>query len=571
MSNGDSSGESLRIGVFICHCGRNIAGYLDTKDVTNYASTLPGVVFSTENHYSCSEPGMQDIRKAIEEQQLNRVVVAACTPRTHEPLFRETCKEAGLNPYLFEFVNIREQCSWVHSSDWDEATCKAKDLVRMGITKAALLEPAEEIEVKVKPSALVVGGGVAGMTAATSLARRGFSVHLVEREKKLGGRLRDLGVMFPAEEEAVLFLERLEEEVRENENIEVFTKSTLNTVQGFIGNYVVEINSGKKTEEREVGTIIVATGADILEPKGLYKYDGKRVITHLHLENILRDDAFKSDSIVMIQCVGSRNEERPYCSKICCIIAVKNAILIKQKSPDTEVTILYRDLQMHGVKYERYLKQSRDLGVRFIQYKLDRLPIVTQKNVRVYEHLLDRELDLPAELVVLSTAYVPWKETKELSQKLRVPVSEYGFLLEAHAQLRPVEFATDGIYLCGAALWPSDISETIFQAQAAASKASIPMSKGSVLVEPVTCVVDPELCRGCGVCESICDYHGPKLEKLDDGRWVAAINEALCKGCGTCAAMCPTTAITARQFTDKQLLSMMDTMLADWHMPMESK
>ncbi|MBN2431289.1 MAG: CoB--CoM heterodisulfide reductase iron-sulfur subunit A family protein [Acidobacteria bacterium] len=561
------SGDRCRIGVFVCHCGRNIAGYLDTAAVADYARTLPGVVYVSENHYSCSEPGMKEIGRAIREEDLTRVVVAACTPRTHEPLFRKTCADADLNPYLFEFVNIREQCSWVHSKDRAAATCKAMDLVRMGVAKAALLEPAEAIQVEVTPAALIIGGGVAGMTAAVSLARRGFPVCLVERKQELGGRLHDLNLVYPVAEKADDLRDRLQKNVAKYEKIEVLTGAGVTAVNGFIGHFEVEIEQGKKKLSRTVGTIIVATGADVLVPEGMYGYDGHQVITQLELEAQLRAGTFAGESVAMIQCAGARNQERSYCSKICCFTALKNAMQLKTARPEMPLYILYRDLQTHGLKYEAFLNEAREKGIQFVRYSADDPPQVAGGVIRVRDLNLNRELTLAVDIVVLSTPLVPRHDTRELSHLLRVPVGENGFLLEAHAQLRPVEFATDGVYICGAALWPADISESIFQAQAAAAKAAIPMGQGLVSVEPITCQVRPELCRGCGLCEQICEFHAPGLTILQNGTRVAAINEVLCKGCGTCAAMCPTNAIVARQFTDRQLLSMLTTALRDWHAP----
>ncbi len=563
------SSDSLRIGVFVCHCGRNIAGYLDTAAVSRYAAGLPGVVHAVENHYTCSEPGIQQIRTAIAEHRLNRVVVAACTPRTHEPLFRETCREAGLNPWLFEFVNLREQCSWVHSGDRAVATAKARDLVRMGVVKASMLEPAEEVEVAVEPAALVIGGGVAGMTAALALARRSFPVCLVERENRLGGRLLELDIICPGDRKADQFVDHLEKDVRENGRIEVLTGARIVAVDGFVGNFTARIRVGRRTLKRRIGTMVVATGADVLTPVGIFGYDGRRVITQLELEAIMTTGKDLPASVVMIQCAGGRCDERPYCSKVCCFTAVKNAVQILHRRPEAEVTILYRDLQTHGVRYEELLTEARQLGVQFFQYTPEQPPEVRPRSVRIHHRLLGRQLSLPAEMVVLATPMVPREGTVELAQALRVPLNENGFFLEAHAQLKPVEFATDGVFLCGSCLWPSDISESIYFAQAAAAKASILMARGSVRAEPITCVVDPERCRGCGECVGICEYHAPALETREDGRRVAVINEVSCKGCGTCAAMCPTGAITARQFTDRQLEGMMVSALLDWQVPEE--
>jgi len=546
--------NEIRVGVFICHCGTNIGGFLDVPELVKYASSLPHVVFSQDNQYTCSEAGLTEIKKAIVEKNLNRVVVASCTPRTHEPLFRATCKEAGLNPYLFQFVNIRDQCSWVHMQDRERATEKAKVLIKMGVAKAVLLEPLEETEVEVAPYALVIGGGIAGMTSALSLANRGFEVKLIEKEDRLGGILNRLYKLYPTHEEASSLVQRKIREVERNPKIEVLTSSEVKDVEGFVGNYEVTVRQEGKDRIFKVGVIIVAIGAGVLKPVGMYGYDGKTVITQMELEERLKKGEVDAKGVVMIQCVGSRNEERVYCSKVCCPTALKNAMLIKERNPDAQVFVLYRDIMTQGTRYEDYYRKARERGILFIKYSPEKKPVLENGSVRVYDEFLGEELIIPYDLVVLSTPMVAHEDSRDLAQKLKVPVDENGFFLEAHVKLRPVDFATDGIYICGCAHWPADVGESVSQAYGAASRASIPMSVGRVKTEPLIPVIDEEECTGCSLCELTCPFNAIRVEETEKGR-KARVIAASCKGCGACGAGCPQKAITMRHFTDEQLLA----------------
>jgi len=551
--------EDARVGVFVCHCGTNIGGYLDVPALVEYSQTLPNVVFSMDNLYTCSEVGLEEIRKSIKEHGLNRVIVASCTPRTHEPLFRSTCEEAGLNPYLFEFVNIREQCSWVHMDDRENATNKAKDLIKMGVAKARLLEPEEEIEVEVHPSAVVIGGGIAGITSSLSLANRGFKVTLIEKEAHLGGLLKRLHKLYPTGEDASKTVKAKIKETERTPLIDVMTSSNVENIEGFIGNYNVTVKSGETERSIKAGVIIVAIGAEVLKPKGMYNYDGKKVVTQLELEEMLQNGNFNADRVVMIQCVGARNDERGYCSRVCCMTAIQNAMLIKETYPRTEVSILYRDMQTYGTRYEECYRSAREAGVLFIEFLKDRQPVVDDRTVKVFDEFLGEELTLPYDLVALSTPMIPQPGAENLAKMLKVPLDENGFFLEAHVKLRPVDFSTDGIYLCGSAHWPSDVSESISQAYAAASKASIPLSRGRVKAEPLVSVVDEEKCVGCGLCESVCPFKAIRVEQTEKGR-VAKTIVASCKGCGVCGAGCPEKAISMQHFTDDQLLAQIDSL-----------
>jgi heterodisulfide reductase subunit A len=540
--------------VFICHCGSNIAGYLDVEELSDYAETLPNVAFVQRNLYSCSEGGINEIKKAIKQQNLNRVVVASCTPRTHEPLFRSSCREAGLNPYLFEMVNIRDQCSWVHLREKEKGTAKAKDLIHMGVAKAALLEPQEPITSEVCARALVIGGGIAGMTASAALARRGYEVVLVEKETHLGGMLNYLNKLAPSMMDAGDLVREKIDSISNHPRITVFTQAMVTAVQGFIGKFQADIETPYGIKNIDTGVILLATGGRVFVPHGLFGYDGQRVITQLEMEQLLKK-GLNSDiqHVVMIQCVGSRNTERPYCSRICCQTAVKNAILIKDQLPDARIFILYRDMQMYGVENEEMFRNSKARGVRYIHYDPSKPPVVEPDQVRVYHSLLGQEMSLPADLVVLSTPMIASKDANTTSRLLRVPVDENGFFLEGHVKLKPLDFATDGIFLCGCARFPANIRETTAQGLGVASRASIPLSKGSVEVEPIISVLaDEDACRGCGLCVALCPYGALEIRNTEKGRKVHVINVA-CKGCGVCAATCYQHALTINSYTDQQL------------------
>jgi len=555
-----------RIGVFICHCGINIGAYVNVPDVVEYAKQLPSVVHAERNLFTCSEEGISAIKRGIKEYNLNRVLVASCTPRTHEPLFRAACEEAGLNKYLFEFVNIRDQCSWVHMREPEKATEKAKDLIRMGVAKAKLLQPLEEIEMKVDPSALVIGGGIVGMEAALNLANQGFDVHLVEKEPELGGTLRSINKLFPINQEAVKLIKPLVEQVESHPKIKTHLSSKANQVTGFIGNFNVSLDGKGKENQFTVGTIIVAIGAEPLKPTGQYGY-GKvpNVITQLELEERMKRGESLGQNVIMINCVGARVPERTYCSRICCMTAIKNASLIKESNPKAKVWILHRDLMTYGVDFENYYRKSMELGVRFIRYNLERSPeVIGDKKVekiKVYHELWRKEIELPCDMLVLTTPLIPAEDNQNISKMLKVSLDEFGFLLEAHLKLRPVEFAMDGIYICGSARWPTDVTEGVSQAYAAASKAAGPLRMGYVKAEAINAVVNEDECSGCGVCEVLCPFQAIELQPRD-GKRVSHINEVVCKGCGTCGAACPSGAISMHHFTDEQILAQVEALFS---------
>jgi heterodisulfide reductase subunit A len=564
--------DEARVGAFICHCGSNIAGFLDVSAVTEYAKTLPHVVCAQDSLYTCSNAGRADIVNAISEHGLSRVVVASCTPRTHEPLFRATCQQAGLNPYLFEFVNIRDQCSWVHMEERERATAKAKDLLRMGVARAVLLQPREDIEVDVVPAALVIGAGIAGLNAALSLANRGFEVHLVEREPEMGGLLRGTHRLYPTGNDARGFIATQIAAVNHHPRIEVLTSAEVRDVKGFVGNFQVVVMQRQREIELSVGAIIVATGARVFKPEGLYGYDGKNVITLRELDRLLAERMGSLGShikaVVMIQCVGSRNDERPYCSRVCCMTAVRNAMWVKEADPNTQVYVLYRDMLALGTIYEDLYREARGKGVIFIQYDPQAPPVVVDgasgsdqaKQVIVHDTLLGQDIGIPCDLVVLSTALIGQDGAANLAQMLKVPLDEHGFFLEAHVKLRPLDFATDGIYLCGCARFPVNVGESVSQAFGAAARASILLGKGAVQVEPIVSVVDEEKCIGCGLCEMACPYSAITLYDTGTGRKARTI-AASCKGCGVCGAGCPAIAISMQHFTDQQLFAQVDAII----------
>jgi heterodisulfide reductase subunit A len=553
----DIRGESPRVGVFVCRCGINIASVVDVPAVVEYAKSLPGVAHAQELLFACAQDSQKIIKETLKEKDLNRLVVAACTPRTHEPLFQKTLKEAGLNPFLFEFANVREQCAWVHQREPMEATEKAKDLVRGSLCRALLAEELHRKTLPVKREALVVGGGLAGMTAALDIAGQGYAVHLIEKEKELGGNLRRVRATLRGEKTAVL-LETLIAGVQSSPKITLHTGAWLKEVGGFIGNFKSTLSDGSQIEH---GTLIVATGAEEYVPKEYGYGKSRRIVTQTELERMLDAPAETAvqaaKNVVMIQCVGSRDGERSYCSRICCSGAVKNAIRIKEAAPDANVYVLYRDIRTYGLK-ERYYREARDRGVVFIRFESDESPTVDAKggglSVKTRDPITGRDLLLSADLVVLSVGIVANGQNKALSQMLKVPLDGDGFFLEAHMKLRPVDFATDGLFVCGLAHAPKDISETIAQARAAAGRAATVLSKTAIESEGKISYVRRERCSACGVCSKVCTYHAIDI---DEGKRVAVVNESLCKGCGACAASCRSAAIDIKGFRDEQILAVL--------------
>ena len=547
-----SNAEAQRIGVFICDCGSNIAGHLDCPEVTRYASTLPGVVYAKENLYTCSEAGIGEIMNGIKENDLNRVVVASCSPRTHQPLFCSSCAQAGLNPYLFEMANIRDQCSWVHMGNREGGTEKAKDLVRMAVAKAAFLEPQQEIEASLTPRVLVIGGGIAGLSAVETLADMGLDVVLVEKASELGGFLNRIDRLFGGEKAADR-LAALVETVRLKANVKIHLNAEVENVAGYIGNYEINIRQGEGTKVDEmVGCIAVATGALPLEPQGLYGYDGKTVITQAELEERFLEGKFDSQRVVMIQCVGARSEDRKYRSRICCQTAVKNAQFIKQQNPDAHVHVLYRDMQMYGTEKEKMLWDARGAGVRFDVYDPLQPPEVKDGEVRFFQVLTGETETVPCDLVVLATPLVPREDAPVLSKLLRVPIDQNNFFMEAHAKLRPLDFATDGIFLCGSARYPANVEEAISQGLGVASRIGTILFKDKLIISAIVAEINADTCVGCQGCMEMCPYDA--IQYLSD-QGICEVNQILCKGCGCCAATCPSQSAMLKGYKPEQLLS----------------
>jgi heterodisulfide reductase subunit A len=549
--------EEPRIGVFVCSCGSNIGGVVDVLAVADYAGTLDNVVFTDTNLYSCAQNTQELIIEKIRANRLNRVVVAACTPRTHEPLFQETLKNAALNSSLFEMANIRDHCSWVHSKLPQEATEKAEDQVRMAVAKARLLCPLPEQILPVNPKALVIGGGISGMTAALSIADQGFECFLVECSSDLGGNLRDIRFMLGGDDPRHL-LKNTIESVNSNPHIHVYTDAFVENVSGYVGNFTTRLRTSKGLETLEHGVVIVATGGKPYEPKQYLYGRSKQVITQLELEEMLADpDGVKEiNDIVMIQCVGSRGEDLSYCSKVCCSQAVKNAALVMDYNPAANITILFRDMRTYGLMEDAY-NTAREKGVNFIHFEKDHPPEVTEESgelrIRLLDELLGEEVILEPDLLILSVGIVP-SEAGELPKILKIPLTKDGFFLESHPKLRPVEFSVEGIYLCGLAHWPKHISESIAQAKAAAGKACIQLAKGYVALEPTISSVDQKICMGCGICEKLCPYAAIRMTKVGEKKKAETIS-ASCKGCGICASHCPTMAIYMGGFSNEQIMA----------------
>ncbi len=558
-------GEPPRIGVFVCHCGINIGGVVDVPAVRDYVSTLPNVVYADDLLYTCSQDAQEKIKEIIKEYNLNRVVVASCTPRTHESLFQQTLKEAGLNPYLFSMANIREQCSWVHMHEPEKATEKAKDLVRAAISAAALKEPLSVLHLDVTKEAVVIGGGVAGMEAALEIAKQGFPVHLIEKTDQLGGLA--LKINYTLESKDVQnYLQELIQKVENNPLITVYKNSSVINVSGYVGNFLSEVKTSTGVIEIKHGITVIAIGGEEYQPKEYLYGQSNLVLTGVELENILAKSSEylrKVKTIVMIQCVGSRNSERPYCSRVCCGEAVKNALKIKEINPDINVYVLYRDMRTYGFK-EDYYQEARSKGVIFIRYEEGNEPkvrLIDENNllVTVQDHILQKDINIEAQLLALNTATLPNSNARELAQLYKVPVNDDGFYLEAHMKLRPVDFATEGVFLCGLAHSPKFIDETIAQAKAAAQRATGVLVQDKLTSEGAISYVDPDYCVGCKICVGLCPY---KAISFNENKKVAEITDVLCKGCGVCASACPTGACSIKNFKSEQIFAEIAAILA---------
>ena len=562
----DVSKEEPRIGVFVCHCGANIGRVVNVPSTVEYALTLPNVVYAQEQLFSCAANCAKEITDMTKEKGLNRVVVAACSPRTLESLFRDTVREAGINQYYYEMANIREHNSWVHSREKEEATEKAKDIIRMSVARACHLEPLQEFDLPVNKAALVVGGGIAGMTCALSMANQGHEVHLVEKDRDLGGTAKKIHSTLEGLD-VQAYLHDLIKKVYQHPFIHVYTNATITEAIGYVGNFLTRIKfEGRVTEIRH-GATVIAIGADIYQPTEYLYGKDDRVMTHLELEEkINRGDekVIHAKSVVMIQCVGCRNEDRNYCSRICCSESIKNALKLKEINPGMDIYILFRDIRTYGFR-EDYYREAADKDVKFIRYEPQDKPQVEMVQeggksilrVTATDYILGQRLEIDADIISLAAAIIPAAGSREISQLFKVSLGTDGFFQEAHVKLRPVEFAADGIYLCGMAHYPKHIPEAINHAYGAAGRVLTLLSHDTVIASGSVCEADEKKCIGCGACISACTYGAIEFRETRQGK-KASVNPVLCKGDGLCNSKCPTGAIRLKHFTDEELLAEID-------------
>jgi heterodisulfide reductase subunit A len=563
----DVSNEEPRIGVFVCHCGANIGRVVNVPETVEYCKTLPNVVHAQEQLFSCATNCVKEITDLTRERGLNRVIVAACSPRTLEPLFRDTVREAGLNQYHLDMANIREHCSWVHSREKEEATQKAKDIIRMSVARARHLAPLQEIDLPVNKAALVLGGGIAGMTCALSIANQGHEVHLVEREEDLGGTARGIHTTLEGLD-VQAYLRDLVHKVYRNPLVHVYTDATVTGATGYVGNFVTSVKSERGVTEIGHGATVIAVGADVYEPTEYLYGEDDRVMTHLELEEQIskgNEQVIGAESLVMIQCVGCRNEDRNYCSRICCSESTKNALRLKEINPNMDIYILFRDMRTYGFS-EDYYREAADNDVKFIRYEPQDKPEVKAGEseegrpvlkVTASDDILGMNLEIDADIVALAAAIIPPTGNNEISRLFKVPLGPDGFFQEAHVKLRPVEFAADGVYLCGMAHYPKFTSEAINQAYGAAGRVLTLLSHDTVIASGSVCEVDEKKCMGCGTCISACTYGAIEFRESRQGK-KAVVNPVLCKGDGLCNAKCPTGAIQLKHFTDEGILAQID-------------
>ena len=567
----DVSEEEPRVGVFVCHCGSNIGSIVDVPSTVEYTLTLPHVVYAQEQLFSCATNSAQEITDMVNEKGLNRVVIAACSPRTLEPLFRDTLREAGINQYYCEMANIREHNSWVHTKEKEASTQKAKDLIRMSVARVCLLEPLQEFDLPVNKRALVVGGGIAGMTCALSIANQKHEVYLVEKDTDIGGVARKIYYTLEGLDVQV-YLRDLVRKVYQHPLIHVYTDAVITEAAGYVGNFETRVESGRGTAEIKHGIAVIAIGADVYEPTEYLYGEDDRVVTQLELEERItegEEKVVKAETLVMIQCVGCRNEDRNYCSRICCGHAVKNALKLKEMNPLMDIYILFRDMRTYGFS-EDYYREASEKDVKFIRWEPEDKPRVEAVveagkpvlRVSVTDEILDQALAIDADCLVLSAAVIPSAATEKIAGQFKVTLSPDGFFKEAHAKLRPVEFAADGVYLCGMAHYPKLISETINQAYGAAGRALTLLSHDTVIASGAVCGVDEKKCMGCGACIEVCTYGAIEFRKTKLGK-KAVVNPVLCKGDGLCNTKCPTGAIFLKHFTDEELLSQIDAAVGD--------
>jgi len=567
----DVSQEEARVGVFVCHCGANIGRVVDVPSVVEYCKTLENVVYATEQLFSCATDSAESITETIQEKGLNRVVVAACSPRTLEPLFRDTLREGGINQYYFEMANIREHCSWVHSREKEDATEKAKDITRMSVARACLLNPLQEIDLPVNRSALVVGGGIAGMTCALSIAGQGHEVHLLEKESDLGGMARKIHYTLDGMD-VQAYLSDLVRTVYQHPAIHVYTDSIITEATGYVGNFFTRVKSERGASDIKHGATVIAAGAEAYKPTEYLYGEDDRVMTNLELEEQItqgNEKVITAECLVMIQCVGCRQEDRNYCARICCNQSIKNALKIKKINPLVDITILFRDIRTYGFA-EDYYREASNNDVKFIRFEPDDKPQVEAAQaegrpvlrVAVSDPILGKKLAIDADFISLAAAVIPPEGNREIAQLFKVTLGADDFFKEAHVKLRPVDFAADGVFLCGTAHYPKHIPETINQAYGAASRALTLLSHDTVTVSGSVCKVTEDDCVSCGACITACTYGAIEFRETAQGR-KAWVNPVLCKGDGLCNAKCPTNAIYLKHFTDEEILCQIDTAFPD--------
>ena len=555
------SNEEPRIGVFVCHCGANISSVVNVPSTVDYALTLPHVVYAKEQIFSCATNSAREITDLAKEKGLNRVVIAACSPRTLEPLFRDTLREAGLNQYYLDMANIREHCSWVHAKQKGEATKKAQDIVRMSVARASLLEPLKEYGLRVNKAALVVGGGIAGMTCALSIANQGHEVHIVEKSKDLGGMARRIHTTLEGLD-VQTYLDNLISQVYKNPLIHVSHEAEIKSVTGYLGNFTTTLVTEGRTKEIKHGASVLAIGADVYKPTEYLYGENENVFTHIDLGGEIakgNETIINAESLVMIQCVGCRNEDRNYCSRVCCGDAVKNALKLKKKNPAMRIYILFRDMRTYGFREDAY-REASEQGVQFIRYTPEDKPVVEAvkeggKNlirVIVADPILGQRLELDADVLSLAAAVIPAESTSEIARLFKVGLSPDEFFKEAHVKLRPVEFATDGVFLCGTAHYPKHIPETINQAYGAAGRVLTLLSKDTVVTSGSISKINQDTCVGCLSCLTMCPYDAITYNRA---KRICEVNGILCKGCGNCAATCPSHSAQLRGFDSMQVLA----------------
>ena len=553
--------EELKIGVFFCECGDEISGPIDIDKLISEVSKNTKVAVARKLRYGCSEEGRGEIRNAIEERKLNRVLAVGCTPRTHESIFRRICEEAGVNRFLLEMVNIKDQCSLVHTRSKRKATEKAIVLTRMGLARLSLLQPRRPITIDITPVALVMGGGVAGMTSALSLAKQGILVKLVEKEGELGGMLRNLGRIYPSMADAGELINARAKSIEENPNIQLFMKSEVDKVSGHIGDYHVTVMKDEQEHHFRVGGVILATGASILKPEGAFGYGKERnVITQFQFEQMLYHPSELENiaSVVMIQCVGARDEVRPYCSRICCMTALKNAALLRESYPRIEVSVLFRDLETAHILSHEDIDRARGLDIKFYRYNNARAPRSGDGRISFYDEILHKNKDIPYDLLVLSPPLVAQPDARTLSDMLKIPVDDFGFFPDTQMRLRPFQFLDKGIYVCGTAHWPATVDESVYQATGVAARLARQLSKSRIESEGLIAEVDEKFCRGCKSCLEACSFSAITMETGKHMIAISKVDPFLCNGCGACTVVCPTGAMSTRHYTNRQFFAQID-------------